>query len=88
MARLRRSQEEAVVDQRLGRDVPLAELAPREAHGEVDEVGGEDGDEGVLEDHVEGAVGEHREYDEVVLAPGEQQLLEAAGGVLEEDGLA
>ena len=26
------SQEEAVVDERLGSDVPLGELAPREAH--------------------------------------------------------
>ena len=62
------SQEEAVVDERLGSDVPLGELAPREAHGEVDEVGGEDGDEGVHVEHVEEAVGEHREDHQVVLA--------------------
>ena len=64
------SQEEAVVNERLGGDVLLGEVAPREAYGEVDQVGGEDGDEGVLVDHVEGAVGEHREHDQVVLAAG------------------
>ena len=62
------SQEEAVVDERLGSNVPLGELAPREAHGEVDEVGGEDGDEGVHVEQVEEAVGEHREHHQVVLA--------------------